>query len=307
MAAGALVNSAHGIASRPHLFYSLTVDDSLAQADLPPRASHPSIVRVYLNWIGRIILAVVRTIHGLGAFALITLGVTVTKFWKASDLVHPMIYLQISRSGVRLLPMVSFVAFALGFVVIGQTVSLLNRYGAQEWAGMVMVTVIVRELGPLVTALLVLARVGTAIVIELSTNRATGEVEALEALGIDPIHFLVMPRVIGLAASIFSLTVYMIIVALLSGYLFAFIQDVPLSPGQYLNQLAASLQWLDFALLALKTLSFGSIIAVVTCFHGLARPVRLEEVGQVTSNAVVTSVVACVLLDLFFIIVYLVI
>ncbi|MGZ8937646.1 MAG: MlaE family ABC transporter permease [Limisphaerales bacterium] len=283
------------------------MDDSLAQADFGPRSLRRSPVRIYLNWIGRILLSIVRTIHGLGAFALITLGVTVTKFWKASGLIHPMIALQISRAGVRLLPMVSFVAFSLGLVVIGQTVSLLNRFGAQDWAGIVMVTVIVRELGPLVTAFLVLARVGTVIVIELSTNRATGEVEALEALGIDPIHFLVMPRVLGLAASIFSLTVYMIIVALASGYLFAFLQDVPLRPGEYINQLTSSLRWEDFALLALKTISFGTVIAVVTCFHGLARPVRLDEVAQVTSNAVVSSVIACVLLDALFIIVYLVI
>lgn len=280
------------------------MDDSLAQ---PAPAIRTSLGRAYLNWIGKIILGIVRTLHGIGAFALITLGVTFTKFGKASDLVHPLIYREIARAGVKLLPMVSFVAFALGLVVIGQTVSLLNRVGAQEYAGTVMVTVIVRELGPLVTALLVLARVGTVLVIELSTNRATGEVEALEALGIDPIHYLVMPRVLGLAASIFSLTVYMIIVALISGFLFAFIQDVPLSPGQYLNQLAASLRWQDFALLALKTISFGAVIATVTCFHGLARPVRLQEVGQVTSNAVVTSVIACVLLDALFIIVYLLI
>ena len=283
------------------------MDDSLAQADFGPRVGRPSFARIYLNWIGRIILSIVRTIHGLGAFALITLGVTLTKFGKAADLIHPMISLQITRAGVRLLPMVSFVAFVLGLVVIGQTVSLLNRFGAQNWAGTVMVTVIVRELGPLVTAFLVLARVGTVIVIELSTNRATGEVEALEALGIDPIHFLVMPRVLGLAASIFSLTVYMIIVSLVSGYLFAFLQDVPLRPGEYLNQLTAALRWEDFALLALKTISFGSVIATVTCFHGLARPVRLEEVAQVTSNAVVSSVIACVLLDALFIIVYLII
>jgi phospholipid/cholesterol/gamma-HCH transport system permease protein len=283
------------------------VDDSLAQAEIAPRLPRPTLARAYLNWIGRILLSIVRTIHGLGAFALITLAVTFTKFWKAADLVHPMILLQIYRAGVRLLPMVSFVAFALGLVVIGQTVSLLNRFGAQDWAGIVMVTVIVRELGPLVTAFLVLARVGTVIVIELSTNRATGEVEALEALGIDPIHYLVMPRVLGLATSIFSLTVYMIIVALASGYLFAFLQDVPLRPGEYLNQLTSSLRWEDFALLALKSISFGSVIAVVTCFHGLARPVRLEEVGQVTSNAVVSCVIACVLLDAFFIIVYLII
>ena len=99
------------------------------------------------------------------------------------------------------MPVVFFLAFALGFVVIGQTVALLSRLGAEDMAGTIMVTVIVRELGPLVTALLVLARIGTATVIELGTARALGEVEALEALGIDPIHYLVMPRVLGLAIS----------------------------------------------------------------------------------------------------------
>ena len=281
-------------------------DTTVIQDDLVPQMPM-RFARRYLNWVGWIILRTIRTIHGLGAFALITLAVTVTKFWKAAPVVHPMIFAQIGRAGLRLLPMVSFLACALGLVVIGQTVSILNRYGAQSWAGIVMVTVIVRELGPLVTALLVLARVGTAIVIELSTNRATGEVEALEALGIDPIHFLVMPRLLGLAISIFSLTVYMIIVALLSGYLFAFLQDVPLQPGDYFNQLTNSLRWEDFALLALKTVSFGIVIATVTCYQGLSRPLTIEEVRDVTTNAVVQSVIACVLLDALFIIVYLII
>jgi phospholipid/cholesterol/gamma-HCH transport system permease protein len=278
---------------------------ALVDSNIPAHVAKPAFYRRYLNWIGHMILRLVRTIHGLGAFALIAFGVTATKFWKASSVVHPMISNQIARAGVRLLPMVTFLAFALGLVVIGQTVSLLNRVGAENYAGLVMVTAIVRELGPLVTALLVLARVGTANVIELSTNRATGEVEALEALGIDPIHYLVMPRVLGLAISIFSLTVYMIIVALLSGYLFAFVQDVPLQPGEYFDQLAGALRWEDFVLLALKTISFGTIIAIVTCYQGLARPVRLNEVAEVTTRAVVESVILCVVLDSLFIVVYL--
>jgi phospholipid/cholesterol/gamma-HCH transport system permease protein len=281
--------------------------DTVIHPEVRGRVAAPPFARVYLNWIGRVILRILRTIHGLGAFALITLGITVTKFGKARGVVHPLIFAEIYRAGVRLLPIVSFLATALGLVVIGQTVSLLNRVGAQEYAGIVMVTVIVRELGPLVTALLVLARVGTAIVIELSTNRATGEVEALEALGIDPVHYLVMPRVLGLAISIFSLTVYMIIVALLAGYLFAFLQDVPLQPGEYFNQLAGSLRWQDFALLALKTVSFGAAIAIITCYQGLARPIRLEEVARATDRAVVESVIACVVLDSLFIVVYLLI
>ena len=113
-----------------------------------------------------------------------------------------------------------------------------------------MVVVVVRELGPLVTALLVLARIGTANVIELGTARAMGEVEALEALGIDPVHYLVVPRVIGMALGVFALTVYLILGALLSGYLWAFVQDVPLRPGDYFRQLASALSGLDFVLLA---------------------------------------------------------
>src|SRR5206468_12457296 len=109
-----------------------------------------SLGRSYRNWIGRKLIRLTNTIHGLGAFGLITLGVIVTKFRVASRIIHPLVRFQIHRAGVRLLPMMSFLALALGMVVIGQTVSLLNRVGATNYAGMVMVTVIVRELGPLV-------------------------------------------------------------------------------------------------------------------------------------------------------------
>ena len=90
---------------------------------------------------------------------------------------------------------------ALGLVIVGQTVSLLSRVGAQQYIGTVMVTVIVRELGPLLAALIVLARAGTPNVVELGMMRALGEVEALESLGIDPIHYLVMPRVLAMIPS----------------------------------------------------------------------------------------------------------
>jgi phospholipid/cholesterol/gamma-HCH transport system permease protein len=245
-------------------------------------------------------------IGGMGAFLIITLSVALSKFNKAKSVVRPLIHTQIQRAGIDLLPMVTFLAFALGSVVIGQTVFLLHRFGAENYAGTVMVTVVVRELGPILAALLVLARVGTANVVELGTARALGTVEALEALGIDPIHYLVVPRVIGLALSIFSLTVYLIMLALVSGYLFAFIEEVPLLPGDYFRQLAAALIWQDFALLALKTLCFGILIAIVTCYEGLAAPLRLEDVSRATTAAVGKCVVGFVLLDALFIVVYLI-
>jgi phospholipid/cholesterol/gamma-HCH transport system permease protein len=157
----------------------------------------------------------------------------------------------------------------------------------------------------MLTALIVLLRTGTATVVELGTARALGEVEALEALGIDPVHYFVVPRVIGMGLGLFALTIYMILGALVSGYLWAFVQDVPLTPADYFRQLAASLQWVDFVVLGLKALSFGAAIAVVTCYHGLAQPLRLEEVPRATVRAVAQTVIAIAVIDAFFIVVYL--
>jgi phospholipid/cholesterol/gamma-HCH transport system permease protein len=111
--------------------------------------------------------------------------------------------------------------------------------------------------------------------------------------------------VIGMALGVFALTVYLILGALFSGYLWAFIQDVPLRPGEYFRQLASALSGLDFALLAVKTLAFGFIIALVTCYHGLAQPLRLNEVSRATVAAVAQSIIACVLIDALFIVIYL--
>lgn len=260
--------------------------------------------RGYLNFVGRQIFRFLQTVQGVGAFALITLGVTLTKFNSSWRVVHPLIRTQVDRAGVRLLPGIVLMGLVLGLVIVGQTVSLLQKVGAEQYAGTVMVAVLIRELGPLATALLVLARVGTAIVVELGLSRAQGEVEALEALGIDPVHYLVMPRVLGLAAAIFSLTIYLILVAVFSGYLFVFLQDVPLMPADYFGQIARALKWEDFALLGLKTATFGAIIATVTCYQGLAQRLRLEDVSDATTRAVAQSVAGCVLADALFILVY---
>ena len=274
----------------------------LANTQVFRRAPLP---KSYTDFIGRKLFLAILTAQGLGAFALITLAVILKKSGVAQSVMQPRVRHEISRAGVALMPMFLFLALALGFLVVGQTVSALAKVGATDYLGSTMVIVIVRELGPLLTAVLVLARVGTANVFELGTARALGEVEALEALGIDPVHYLIVPRVIGMALGIFALTIYLILGALGSGYLFAFLQDVALTPGDYFRQIAEALNWLDFALLALKTLAFGFFIAVVTCYHGLAQPLRLEEVSRVAVRAVTQGVIACVLVDAVFIVLYL--
>jgi len=283
--------------------------------DNPAKAVEPSnlqkfrrapLPRSYTDYIGRQIFLMLLTVQGLVAFALITLGVIVKKSRIAHGVMQPRVRQELNRSGVGLLPMFIFMALALGFLVVGQTISTLAKVGAVGYLGSTMVIVVVRELGPLLTAVLVLARVGTANVIELGTARALGEVEALEALGIDPVHYLIMPRVIGMTLGVFALTIYLILGALASGCLFAFLGNVPLTPGDYLRQIADALDWLDFALLALKSLTFGFFIAIVTCYHGLAQPLRLDDVSRVAVRAVTQGVVVCVFIDAVFIVLYLV-
>ena len=267
-----------------------------------------ALPKSYTDLLGRKLFLFLLTVQGLGAFALITLGVILQKNRVARNVIRPRIRQEIFRAGVELMPMFFFVALALGFLVVGQTVSALAEVGATSYLGSTMVIVVVRELGPLLAAFLVLARVGTAHVIELGTARSLGEVEALEVLGIDPVHYLIVPRVIGMALGVFSLTVYLILGALASGYLWVFFyfQNVPLTPVEYFEQITGSLGWLDFALLALKTVAFGFFIAIVTCYHGLAQPLRLEEVSRVAVRAVTQGVVVCVLIDALFIVLYLV-
>lgn len=260
----------------------------------------------YVGYFGRKLLLFILTVRGLGAFMLITIGVMFSKAGSARSVLRPLVRAQLARAGVQLLPMVLFLSLSLGLVVIGQTVALMSRVHANQYLGTAMVMAVVRELGPILTAILVLSRVGAANVIELGTMRALGEVEALEALGIDPVHYLVVPRVVSMALSVFALTIYLVLAALASGYLWAFLQDVPLKPGDYIEQIASALNGLDFVLIALKTCFFGIIIATVTCYHGLAQPLRLEEVAAATIRAVAQCVILCILLDALFILLYLI-
>ena len=274
----------------------------------PPHASR--VVRCLrkclfpLHWLGRQVTAVTVGIQRLTAFTLITLVTAIQKWGVASRVIHPLIREQILRSGVRLLPLVCVLGLALGFSIVGQVLVLLTQVGQPKLFAVIIGPVVIRELAPLAATLVVLTRVGTAMVTELGTARALGEIEALEALGIDPIHLLVVPRVIGLTVSVVALTIYLVLVSLLGGFLMGFGRGSTLTLAEYFGSLAGALTWIDFPLLGLKTLFLGAVNALIICYQGLAEPLRLEEVGDATARTVAHCILASLALDTLFLVTY---
>lgn len=255
----------------------------------------------WVPWLG----TGIDTARQVGAFTLIAFGTLATQRRHATRVIGPMVQAQVARSGVRVLPIICFLGVAIGALIVSQTTLLLVQVGQSNLVGSLLATVVVRELAPLTAALVVLARVGTATVAELGMARAMGEVEALEALGIDPVHYLVVPRLVGMSAAIVCLTAYLVLTALGAGYVVAFARGLSMTPADFAGAVAGALSWVDFPLLALKTAGFGVLTSMIICFHGLARPLRMEEVGDATTRTVAHTVVACVLLDGLFVPVYL--
>lgn len=211
---------------------------------------------------------------------------------------------QLWRAGLRQLPIIALLGGALGLLIVGQAVALLRQVGAQQYMGTVMVTVVMRELGPLLTAFVLAARAGTATVVELGALRLAGKHP--EQVGVRAMRELVVPRFRALSVSTMCLTVYLIFVALACGYLIAFLQGVPLRFGAYCAQLADAMHWMDFVLVAVKSALFGATVAVICCFHGMMRMGRVEDFSQATTRSVVESFASCLALDALFLAGYLV-
>jgi len=257
-----------------------------------------------VRWAGFQLRAFIAGLKRLVAFTLITLATGVQKWGVAPRVIHPLIREQILRAGVRLLPLVCLLGLVLGFSIVGQLLVRLNETGQPKLFSKIIGPIVVRELGPLAAMLVVLTRVGTAMVTELGTARALGEIEALEALGIDPIHYLVVPRVIGLTVSVVALTLYLVLVSLLGGFLLGFCQGSSVTLSDYFGSLAGALSWLDFPMLGLKTLTLGAINALIICYQGLAEPLRLEDVGDATARTVAQCFVAGLAIDTLFLVAY---
>jgi phospholipid/cholesterol/gamma-HCH transport system permease protein len=195
--------------------------------------------------------------------------------------------------------LVTLLSGILSFLVISQATRELGRFGATDLIGTLIVVAIVRELGPLITALVVAGRSGTAIAAELATNQVLGEVRALEAMGIDPKQYLVLPRFAGSLISVFTLLVLFDLVAILAGYAAATFNGM--SGSRYFDIVLESLRFRDVWLTVFKALAFGLIVGVVPSYFGLAVRRAPTEIPIATSRSVVSAIVGIFLCSALFV------
>lgn len=184
----------------------------------------------------------------------------------------------------------------LGAVTLLQAYAQLAGLGPGQYTGTLLSAVILRELGPVLAAVLVIGRSGTAIAAELATMRLNDEVDALEVHGVDPAQYLLVPRLLGVIASLFALMIFLDGSALLAGYgVSAAKLGTPWTV--FWNQVREALQWRDFALTALKALVFGFFIAIQSSYFGLSVKASQTEIPQVVTKAVVASLVSVFIAD----------
>ncbi len=199
---------------------------------------------------------------------------------------------QVFFTGFQALSLISAIAAFVGATFVLQ-VQLLSGALNTEMGGKILVAVMLRELAPLVTAIVVTGRSGTAIATELGNMKVNEEILALSSLGIDPMRFIVQPRIIGCVVSVLVLTVYFGVVAIGAGYL------VGLSLGGVgLDNMQAgftqALSPADLPLFLAKGLTLGIIVGLLSCHFGLQAEGSPTEVPRCASHAVVMTLLACV-------------
>lgn len=204
---------------------------------------------------------------------------------------------QIYFTGWQALPLITVLALATGSVLILQSLGNLSMLGGSQMVGNFLIVMILREAGPLFVALVVIARSGTAVASELGNMRANREIEALESMGINPLSFIVFPRVVGGVISVLCLAFYFNVLALLGGFVLTkFIQDMPFA--FYSDSLMTAFSKDDLWIFLLKNGFSGMIIFVVSCYQGLSVKKSPHEVPQVTTQAVVNSIIFVVVFNL---------
>jgi len=206
------------------------------------------------------------------------------------------LFKQVLFTGVDALPLIAIVALAIGGISIIQSLTFLPRFGGESFIGNILITVIVRELGPLLTGFIVIGRSGTAITTEIGNMAVSHEIEALESMGIDPIRYIVLPRIFGMTASLVSLNIYFDIFAILGGFLVSKLVLVT-SFIPFLQRILESVVLSDLTISLLKGFIFGILISLTSSYRGFSVKTSSTEVPQMTTKGVVDAITALFLAD----------
>lgn len=251
---------------------------------------------IFIERIGAIIVATYR--HSVSVLGLLfeTIYWIVAGPFKKKAVKPAGVFSQMVFAGFDSLIIVFFVAFFTGIVIAMQSAYQLARFGANIYVAPMVSIGIARELGPVLTALVVAGRVGAAIAAELGTMKVTEQIEALETMALNPVRYLVVPRFLALLIMLPCLTIFADILGVFGGFLVG-VFNLHLNPYRYITFSFQFMLWKDFWTGIIKSACFGVIIAMIGCYMGLRTKGGAEGVGKSTTTSVVTSFILIIFFD----------
>jgi phospholipid/cholesterol/gamma-HCH transport system permease protein len=210
---------------------------------------------------------------------------------------------QCHQVGIHALPFILITGSLVGFGIVYQAIYWLDLFGQTEYTAPILVTVLVREVAPLFVALIVIGRSGAAILVELGNMRIDGQVRMLDAQGIDPFLFLIVPRVVAVSVCMFSLTIAFITVALVSGFLAGnALGSMDFTLYDFVFRILSEMEPADFATIPLKTFTIGFVVSLIACTIGMSvsgsRSDLLTELPRYVTKSVLAALLISILLTL---------
>jgi phospholipid/cholesterol/gamma-HCH transport system permease protein len=199
------------------------------------------------------------------------------------------------RAGVDGLPIVTLISLLLGMILAFQSAVPMKRFGAEIFVADLIGLAMLRELGPLMTAILLAGRSGAAFAAEIGTMRVNQEVDALTTMGLDPVRFLVTPRIIGAMLMTPLLTLYSDLVGLVGGAITMVSFSIPIVT--FLKEVDSAVTMTDFMAGFIKSFVFATIVAGIGCLRGLQTSAGASAVGEAATRAVVSSIILLVAVD----------
>lgn len=206
---------------------------------------------------------------------------------------------QMNKIGVLSFPLVFLTALFTGVVLALQSAYQLKLFAATQFTADLVALSVVRELGPVLTAMVVAGRVGASIAAELGTMKVTEQLDAMRALAVNPVRYLVVPRFLAAVFMLFALTIYADFVGMLGGYVIS-IFKLGMSSDIYFKRTIAAMVPKDILTGLIKSLFFGGIISIVGCYFGFKAKNGAEGVGRATTLAVVVSLILIIASDAVF-------